>query len=256
MARGVETINIELIKKNLINFIKNTVKEAGFKKVIVGISGGVDSATVAYLSKEALGSLGVIGVMLPYGDIDPDGIKFAKVVIDNLGIKHHIIDIAPMVDAYFRNFPSADNIRRGNKMARERMAILYDLSKEEDALVIGSGNRTEILLGYCTLHGDSACALNPLAGLYKSQVFMLARHIGVPEEIINRKPTAGLWRGQTDEDEIGSSYSVIDGLLRGLVDEKRSENELAEDGFDKELIGRIKNMIKRTEFKRRAPSIP
>jgi len=249
--KNITDINIETTKNHLIKFIKNTVKDAGFSRVILGLSGGVDSSVVAYLSKEALGSNNVIAVVMPYDEIDPDGIKFADIVVDELKIVKYVIDISPMVDTYFKNFKEADKIRRGNKMARERMTILYDLSKKENALVIGSGNKTELFLGYCTLYGDIACALNPLANLYKSQVYVLAKYLDVPEAIIKRKPTAGLWVGQTDEDELGYSYSDIDNLLSLMVDAKLSDEELRKKGFDKEFIDKIRKRIKASEFKRK-----
>lgn len=247
---------MRIIKDKLIKFIRDTVKAAGFNKVILGLSGGVDSATVAYLSEEALGSDNVIAVLMPYKDIDPDSVKFAGEVIKKLGIKSYKVDISPMIDAYFKDFPDADNIRRGNKMARERMTILYDLSKKEDALVIGCGNKTEILLGYCTLYGDTACALNPLATLYKTEVYKLAEELGSPGAIIKRTPTAGLWKGQTDEGELGYSYAEIDRLLSLMIDSKKSDSELGKEGFSEKFIGDIKKRIKDAEFKRKSAIIP
>ncbi len=244
------------VKLKLVRFIRETVTAAGFQKVIVGLSGGVDSATVAYLSSEALGRKNVVAVLMPYDDVDPEGKKLAELVVKRLKLKKYVIDIAPMVDPYFRIFPEADRIRRGNKMARERMTILFDLSKKENALVIGSGNRTEILLGYCTLYGDSACALNPLAVLYKTQEYRLAGYLGVPEEIITRPPTAGLWRGQTDEAELGCTYAEIDKLLFLMVDKGLTDRQLKEKGFDKELINKIRTRVKNSEFKRRPVITP
>ena len=247
---------IKGLKRYLIRFVKKTVKSHGFKKVILGLSGGVDSATVAYLSKEALGKTNVIAVIMPYRDVDPEGIKFASRLIKELGIKSYRVDISPMVDTYFKYFPNADRIRRGNKQARERMTVLYDLSKKENALVIGSGNKTEILLGYCTLYGDSACALNPLANLYKTEVYSLAKELGVPEAVIKRRPTAGLWKGQTDEGELGHSYADMDKLLHMMIDLKKSDSGLKKAGFDPRFIDDIKKRIKESEFKRRSTIIP
>ena len=249
-------MDIKTIKKQLVKFIKDTVNGAGFKKVVVGLSGGVDSATVAHLSKEALGAEGVIAALLSYNEIDPEGIKCSNFIVEKLKIKKYVINIASMVDAYFENFQNADKVRRGNKMARERMTILYDLSKKENALVIGSGNKTEILLGYCTLYGDAACSLNPIANLYKTQVFVLARHLGVPEVIVGRKPSAGLWKGQTDEGELGYSYSDMDRLLSLMVDKKYDDKQLAKEGFDNIFIGKMREKIKTSEFKRKLPEIP
>ncbi len=249
-------IDVDAVKGKLVDFIRKTVSGAGYRKVILGLSGGVDSGTVAYLSAEALGAENVVGVLMPYGKNDPESVKCADLVVEALKIKKYKVDISLMVDDYFKNFPDADKVRRGNKMARERMAVLYDLSKKENALVIGSGNKTETLLGYCTLFGDSAWALNPLANLYKAEVYMLAEHLGIPEPIIKRRPTAGLWNGQTDEDELGYSYGDIDRLLALMVDGKLRDEELKERGFSAEFINDIRERIKASDFKRRPPAVP
>jgi len=257
MSKSIRDIDLKEVKTNLTRFIGKTVKSAGFNKVIFGLSGGLDSGVIAYLSKEALGAKNIIAAILPYNKIDPDGIRLANQIIDELKIKKYIINIAPMLDGYFKNyFSAADNIRRGNKMARERMAILYDLSKKENALVIGSSNKTETLLGYCTLYGDTACALKPLVYLYKTQVSMLAEYLGLPKTVIKRKPTAGLWEGQTDEEEIGYSYNEIDKLLWLMFERRMTDDELKKEGFDKKFINDIRKRIKKSEFKRKTPLTP
>jgi len=240
------------IKSKLVTFVKDEFKKAGFERAIIGISGGVDSALSAALCCEALGKSNVIGLILPYGSISPDT-RFANMVVGNLGIKSELIDISPMVDAYFKRFPGSDRILRGNKMARERMSILYDQSRRYNALVVGTGNKTEVLLGYCTIFGDAACAINPLSSLYKTQVQQLAKDIGLPKEIVERKPSAGLWAGQTDEGELGYSYADMDKLLHYMVDEKTPKVKLLEMGFKGKFIDDIEIKIEKSAFKRLLP---
>jgi NAD+ synthase len=193
--------------------------------------------------------------MMPYKTSSRDSIEDAQLVISNLGIKSELIDITPMCEPYFERFPDMDNIRRGNVMARMRMIILYDLSAREKALVIGTSNKTELLLGYGTLYGDMASAINPLGDLYKTQVWQLAEELGVPRKIIEKKPTADLWVGQTDEDELGISYKEVDKLLYFMVDERKTDEELIELGFERGLIEKVKLMVQRNQFKRRPPII-
>ncbi len=248
-------LNTKIVRKILVDFIKKETTRFGLNKAVIGVSGGVDSAVSAYLSAEALGPENVLGVIMPYKTSSPESIEDAKLVISNLGIKSEFIDITPMCEPYFEKFPDMDNIRRGNVMARMRMIILYDLSAREKALVIGTSNKTELLLGYGTIYGDMASAINPLGDLYKTQVWQLAEELGVPRKIIEKKPTADLWVGQTDEDELGISYKVADKLLYFMIDERKTDDELVELGFERRLVERIRFMVQRNQFKRRPPVI-
>jgi NAD+ synthase len=248
-------LDFKSIRKYLLKSLADEIKEKGFKKGVVGVSGGLDSTVVATLLSLSLDRENTIGVVMPYDGTREEDTKDAIAVLENLGVKAYRIDISPMVDDYFKNFPLADRIRRGNKMARERMSILYDISALENALVIGTGNKTEYNLGYFTLFGDSACAIDPIGDLYKCEVRQFANHIGVPEKIIKKTPSAGLWKEQTDEGELGYGYDEIDNLLYHIVDLKYSKKKLLEMGFKEKFIDDILGRIKNTEFKRTPPFI-
>jgi len=248
-------IDCPLVEKILLNFIKTELHNSGKKKVIIGLSGGLDSSLSTYLAVKALGAKNVITVMLPYGELHKDSLKDGENIIQQLGIKSIKIDIAPMVDAYFSIEGEADKIRRGNKMARERMSILYDQSQKFGALVQGTSNKTELLLGYGTIYGDMACAYNPLGDLYKTQIRQLARYLGINQNIIDRVPTAGLWEDQTDESELGYSYEEIDRLLYYMIDKMSNRQQLLDLGFGESFIDAIAKRVKLSEFKRQMPPI-
>jgi len=248
-------INCAFVEKILTTFIKEELSKFGYKKGILGLSGGLDSSICAFLASKALGPQNVIALIMPYRDTFPEDVKDAQEIGSLLGIQSRIIDISPMVDAYFSNFPTQNRILQGNKMARERMSILYDFSARERALVLGTSNKTELLIGYGTIHGDMASAINPLGDLYKTQIRQLGEHLGVPGKISKKVPTAGLWAGQTDEGEIGLSYAEIDQILYHLVDERQSKKELISSGFKKEAVEKIISLIKNSEFKRKLPPI-
>lgn len=251
----LKIMNIQEIHKYLVDFIKTEFTKAGFSKAVIGISGGLDSAVVAYLTKEALGGLNILGVIMPYKTSSPESTADAMMICKTLGLRSRIVDITPMVDEFFDVDRHMNHVRLGNIAARTRMIILYDLSARDNALVVGTSNKTEILLGYGTLYGDTACAINPIGDLYKTQVWELARELGIPEKIINKTPTADLWAGQTDEEELGFTYKEVDKLLIEMIDNKKSDGELTAMGFDKDFIEKVKNRIKTNEFKRRMPLI-
>ncbi|MDP6485132.1 MAG: NAD+ synthase, partial [Nitrospinota bacterium] len=218
--------NVGLVREILVAFIRNEVRKVGLDRVVVGLSGGVDSSLSAMLAAEALGADQVLGVLMPYRRSSQESLDHARLVVEKSGIESTIVDITSQVDSYFERFPDADQRRRGNKMARERMTILYDHSARWDALVLGTSNKTELLLGYGTLYGDMASAINPLGDLYKTQVWALAEFVGVPQVIVQKKPSADLWEGQTDEGELGFSYREVDKFLYLMVDERYSKEEL------------------------------
>jgi NAD+ synthase len=249
------SINSPFAVKILTTFIKEELSKSGFKKGILGLSGGLDSSVCAFLAAKALGPKNVIVLIMPYGRSFGGEVEDAQKVARHLKIKATVIDIAPMVDAYFKRHPTGNRVRLGNKMARERMSILYDHSAREKALILGTSNKTELLIGYGTIHGDMACAINPMGDLYKTQVRELAAYLGVPEKIRRKLPTAGLWAGQTDEVEIGLTYAEIDQILYYLVDERESKDEVIARGFRKAHVEKILSLIKNSEFKRQMPPI-
>jgi NAD+ synthase len=249
------TINCALVEPILVGFVRSEVRRVGFKKAVLGLSGGIDSTLSAYVAAKALGPENVCGIRMPYSTSSTETMDHGALVAKELGIRMMTVPIADQIDAYYSHFPDASRLRRANKMARERMTILYDQSAAQEALVIGTSNKTELLIGYGTIHGDMASALNPIGDLYKTQVRALSAHMGVPAEIITKHPTADLWVGQTDETELGFTYAEVDRLLARMVDERARPDELIADGFDPAFIGRIHRMIQTSHYKRRLPLI-
>jgi NAD+ synthase len=248
-------LDAETTAELLSDFVRRETRKTGLRRMIIGLSGGVDSATSAAIACRALGSKHVLCAQLPYRTSSPQGLRDARRVARLLRTPTVTIEISSMIDAYFRRQRRADRVRRGNKMARERMSILYDLSVKEKALVLGTSNKTELLLGYGTIFGDTACAINPLGDLYKSQVRILALHLGIPPDIVWKTPTADLWVGQSDEGELGYRYLDIDRLLMLLVDRRATPQEAAAAGFSRRMIDRIIDRIVRSQYKRRLPIV-
>jgi len=248
-------LDCETVCKILTGFIDNEVRKAGFERVVVGLSGGVDSALSAFLAAEALGPQNVWAILMPYRTSSTESVEHARLVVNNLGVHSLTVDITPMVDAYFAGFPDADHMRRGNKMARERMTILFDHSARLGGLVLGTSNKTELLLGYGTLHGDMASAINPLGDLYKTQVRHLARHVKVPTVIVEKQPSADLWAGQTDEAELGFTYEEVDKVLYLLVDRRYEVADLVAEGLDDKFVRAVYHKVQASQYKRRLPVI-
>ena len=248
-------IDTDVARRVIAQFIRGQLRQAGFERAVVGLSGGIDSAVVAYLVAEAIGADRLLCVLMPYRTSSDASRTDAEEVVRRLGAGSELVEISPMVDGFFAAEPDATPLRRGNFMARQRMAVLYDRSVTWSGLVVGTGNKTESLIGYTTLFGDNACAFNPIGDLYKSQVRQLAVAVGVPEAIIRKAPSADLWPGQTDESEAGFSYPILDRLLFWRIDKRRSVEEMAVLGFDAELVARVDRMIATSEFKRQVPPI-
>ncbi len=248
-------LNLKEVHSELVEFLRESFKKAGFSKAVLGLSGGIDSALVAYLLRDALGKENVLAIMMPYKSSNPDSLNHAKLVIEDLGINSKTIEITDMIDAYFKNEKEATSLRMGNKMARERMSILFDYSSKENALVVGTSNKTEIYLGYSTQFGDSACALNPIGDLYKTNIWDLSRYLKIPNELIEKKPSADLWEGQTDEQEMGLTYKEADQVLYRMLEENKKVAEVLAEGFNKDLVDNIVRRMNRSEYKRRMPLI-
>lgn len=292
-------IDTAVARRIIGDFIREQLRQAGFERAVLALSGGIDSALVAFLVAEAIGAERLLCVLMPYRTSAGTSRSHAEDVVRRIGAASTLVDITPMVDGYFENLgdaaaPGGDTgrtvaagggeagtvavgesggvpgapestvaggrapaaaVRRGNFMARMRMAVVYDHSVTWGGLVVGTGNKTESLIGYTTVFGDSACAFNPIGDLYKTQVRQLAAALGVPPEIVAKAPSADLWPGQTDEAEVGFSYAEVDRLLFWMIDRRRSHDELGELGFDPMLVDRVERLVATSEFKRQVPPI-
>ena len=249
------SINPELARKILTGFIKSEITRSGFSRAVVNLSGGLDSALSCALAAEALGAENVLALRLPYRTSSPESLEHAQLVIEQFKVQSETIEITGMVDALISSDREMSKTRKGNIMARARMIVLYDKTEAFKGLAVGTGNKTEILLGYTTLWGDSASALNPIGDLYKGQVRQLSRALGIPAVIIDKAPSADLWAGQTDENELGFTYDEVDKLLYLLVDQRYSPEECVEAGFEQAFVEQVVTRIRRNQFKRMLPPI-
>ncbi len=248
-------INPALVEEILVRFIRNEITRTGFRRAVLGLSGGIDSSVVTYLAAKAMGPENVLAVTMPYKTSSEETRRDSQRVVEALGVQTLEAPISAQVEAYFAAFPDASRMRLANKCARERMTILYDQSVAFEGLVLGTSNKSELLLGYGTHFGDLASAINPIGDLYKTQLRQLAAHLQVPREILDKAPSGDLWVGQTDEDELGFAYADVDRLLVLLVDRRWQPDHLVAAGFDPAFVDRVLNMIRRNQYKRRMPVI-
>jgi NAD+ synthase len=247
---------LEEYKKRVISFIRDYMKSAGLRKGIVGLSGGVDSALTYFLTCEAIGTANTIAVLMPYKTSKKFSVEFADRLIALKNGKRIYFDITGMIEAFLQHAGNTSKTRLGNLMARIRMLILYDVAAEQEGLVVGTGNKTEIMLGYFTVYGDGGCALEPLGDLYKTEVWELARLVGIPKEIIRQTPTADLWKGQTDEAELGIDYPTADSILFCIIEKNYTNKDLIDGGFQQAHIDRVFELVKSSRFKRKIPPRP
>ena len=258
-------IDADVARRVMVGFVRNQLEQAGFSRGLLGLSGGIDSALVAFLVAQAVGPENLLCVLMPYRTSSSESVDHARLVVDQLGCASDLVDISPVVDGYFgrdgelgaggETARDASPLRRGNLMARARMCVLYDRSASWGGLVVGTGNKTESLIGYSTIFGDSACAFNPIGDLYKSQVRQVASGMGVPDEIIRKAPSADLWPGQTDELEGGFTYPELDRMLFWMIDKRRTDDELVAMGFSQAAVDRVKRLVAISEFKRQVPPV-
>jgi NAD+ synthase len=249
------TINTELAEKILTGFIHTELHRVGIPRAVLGLSGGIDSALSLYLSARALGPENVLAVRMPYKTSAADTLSDAQTMIDDLGVQSLTVEITDMVDPLIQRYEDMDRMRAGNIMARMRMIVLYDQSAAFKGLVMGTSNKTELLLGYSTIFGDSAAALQPIGDLYKTQVRQLSKALGVPDSVIDKAPSADLWQGQTDEDDLGFTYAEVDRLLYLLVDQRYRPEDCVAEGFDLKFVEQVVERVRRNHFKRVMPPV-
>jgi len=248
-------INTALARTILVRFLRDAITKVGFQRAVIGLSGGIDSALVAYLTAEAIGAENVLALRMPYKTSSAASLEDAQKVIEALGLRSDTVNVTPMVDPLLARFPEMSALRRGNVMARMRMVVLYDQSAAFGGLVIGTSNKTESLLGYSTIYGDNAAAVQPIMDLYKAQVRQLSAEMGVPRSILEKPPSADLWEGQTDEDELGFTYDMADQVLYLLVDERYSVDEVVAEGFERAFVERLWRQVRRNHYKRTMPNV-
>jgi NAD+ synthase len=248
-------INTEVARKIITGFIKSEITRVGYSRAVINLSGGLDSALSCALAVEALGPENVLALRLPYRTSSPDSLEHAQLMIDQFNVQSKTIEITDMVDPLIAQDPDMSNTRKGNIMARSRMIVLYDQSEAFKGLPIGTSNKTEILLGYSTMWGDMASAINPIGDLYKTQVRQLSRALSIPAPIVEKPPSADLWVGQTDESELGFTYEQVDKLLFLLVDQRYTAKDLIEEGFDEKFVNGVIARVRRFQFKRMMPPI-
>jgi NAD+ synthase len=244
-----------LVESILISFIRNEIRKFGFGSVVLGLSGGIDSAVVCELAVRALGADNVLSLMMPYRTSSQGSLDDARLMVDRLGIRSETMPVTDVVDAFFASRQDAGRLRRGNVMARARMLCLYDVSARDGCLVLGTSNKTELMLGYGTMFGDMASAVNPIGDLYKTQLSGLARHLGIPAPLIDKQPSADLWEGQSDEEDLGFSYESVDMLLYMMLEERMDREAILAEGIETAFYDRVRKMVVRNQYKRMMPVI-
>jgi NAD+ synthase len=248
-------LNYRIVEEMLRAFLSSEIRKFGFHSLVLGLSGGIDSAVVAELAVRAVGQENVLALKMPYQSSSRESLEHADLMIERLGIRAEEVSITPVVDAFFSAVPQKELLRRGNIMARTRMVFLYDVSARDGRLVAGTSNKTELLLGYGTMFGDMASAINPLGDLYKTQVRGLARHLGIPELLIEKAPSADLWEGQSDEADLGFSYEEVDLLLYMMLEKRMDKEAVLCEGIAEPFYDRVRKMVVRNQYKRMMPVI-